>query len=140
MKRPDHPAVDALALAVRLAPDGFAHELYRVVDSYVSSLRRDFGRAHPLTHWLHHALRCRALSGATECEPLPDAGGGRDTRTMTLLLTYGEVAEALAISKPQVRHLVSAGVLPVRYINSAPRIHRDDLESYVDGLPMERAS
>lgn len=50
------------------------------------------------------------------------------------LLTYDEVAARTRLSERQVKRLVSQGVLPVVRINSAARVHSDDLNDYLEAL------
>lgn len=55
-------------------------------------------------------------------------------RVNALLLTAGEVAEALSLSERQVERLIAAGTLPSVLVGTARRVRADDLAAYVDSL------
>lgn len=57
-----------------------------------------------------------------------------------MLLDYDEVAGRLGVSERTVRRLVAAGQLSVVRVGNAPRVHPEDLQSYVDGLRQQRSS
>ncbi len=58
-----------------------------------------------------------------------------DLQNIPLLLTFGQAAGQLGISLSKIKRLASAGELPVVDVGERnPRIRRDDLAAYVDGL------
>lgn len=49
-----------------------------------------------------------------------------------LLLTYEETARVLSVSRKTIYRLTGAGDLPVVKVGGLMRIHRDDVEAYVE--------
>lgn len=67
--------------------------------------------------------------------PMLETGGlGDDGNGMTLLLTPEQVADALAVSSSTIKRLLASEDLPSVKIGDARRVHRDDVERYVDSL------
>ncbi len=80
---------------------------------------------------LERLFGVRAVQGGSSSVTAPDNGhlGG-----MTLLLTYREAAEALAVSEATVKRLVRSGDLRPVKVASSPRISPDELVAYVERL------
>ncbi|MDP9402120.1 MAG: helix-turn-helix domain-containing protein [Actinomycetota bacterium] len=81
-----------------------------------------------------------ALAGAGQARPEADEGSPSGEDGQVMLLDYDEVAGRLGVSERTVRRLVAAGQLSVVRVGNAPRVHPEDLQSYVDGLRQQRSS
>ena len=53
---------------------------------------------------------------------------------MVLLLKPAQVAAVLAVSERTIARLIASGALPTVRVETSRRVHRDDLEAYVNGL------
>jgi len=80
---------------------------------------------------LERLFALRAVQSGASAVTAPDNGhiGG-----MTLLLTYREAAEALAVSEATIKRLVRNGHLRTVKVASSPRISPDELVAYVERL------
>ncbi|MDQ3756498.1 MAG: helix-turn-helix domain-containing protein [Actinomycetota bacterium] len=100
--------------------------------------RRDGGRLPTAYRNVRDALKhVTGRQGATTLDASGEAGEG-DAMT-PLLLDYEEVADSLHLSRRTVERLAKTGELPVVRVAGKPRVRRDDLVSYVAGLPKEQA-
>lgn len=101
-----------------------------LLDELERRRRRDYVEAR---EWL-----IRVCEGQDGSISVGASGGGEDGRMVPLLLDYEDVADALQVSVPTVKRLVSAGQLPAVRVASARRVRRADLEAYVHGLGRDR--
>lgn len=114
-------------------PPSLAGHLVRALAAYRGWLR---SRWQPIPEGFDEiadALAIRARSGQ-EYRLLASPPATPDTAPMLLLLKPEDVAELLAVSQRSVRRLIDSGELPTVRVGNAVRVHRDDLERYVDRL------
>jgi excisionase family DNA binding protein len=111
-----------LAAAIRAHRDAMRRERHPVPDVLEAIEQRLVAR-----------VRTARANGG-QARPTGDGiPGVPDPDRMTLLLTFQQAAEALAVSVRTVRRLVAAGHLSVREVASCRRIHRDDVEAFAAG-------
>lgn len=76
----------------------------------------------------------------TQPQSLDGSGGAPEPERMVIvLLTLDEVADALRVSRRKAESLVASGQLPSVKIDGARRVHRDDLDAYLDALRQDSA-
>lgn len=130
-------------LFVAVSPEVAAF-VVRALRRETRELRRDMrfppAGAFDLEQAFLAVARTAAASSGLERTSLAPDPAAADHDRMTLLLDYDRVAEALDVSDRQVRRLVASGGLPVVEIGGAKRIHRDDLERFVNEHRTRRGS
>lgn len=53
--------------------------------------------------------------------------------------TYQEAADYLGTSETRIKRLAASNEIPVKYLGSSVLIDRNDLDTFFDALPSERA-
>lgn len=96
-------------------------------------LRRQWQEEPPGLAVIERACAVRARGGQRTPRPAPADGLGEGGR-MVLLLKPAQVAAVLAVSERTIARLIASGALPTVRVEASRRVHRDDLEAYVNGL------
>ena len=75
--------------------------------------------------------RARVLDELGEMDAIIESLAGSGGRPPSPLLTIGEAADHLNVSRSTVNRLIANGELPVVRITSAPRVRRVDIDDYI---------
>lgn len=116
-------------LLVEVSSDVAAH-LAVAVKMYRDHRRRDYQPVPGELAELQQRWTDAARGGQAGTESTPIEAPAHDQGR--LLLTYEETARVLSVSKKTIGRLARAGDLPVVEVGGCPRIHRDDVEAYVE--------
>lgn len=106
-----------------------ANHLVGAIRAWKSRLRESMLPCPPGLHQIEQvAISVMRGHPVNTAAAVPNIG---NTRTRTLLLTYSEAADALAVSESTVKRMAADNEIPVVRFGGNTRIHRDDLETFV---------